>query len=68
MLPHLGPEIIAVMQAALNSAPNDSRSRPCLPFRKTDDRISPSMVLSFNPTYSNSRTVSVLNVWVHWRP
>ena len=26
MLPYLGPEIIAVMQAACSSSPNDSRS------------------------------------------
>ena len=28
MLPHLGPEIMAVVQAACSSAPNDSRSGP----------------------------------------
>jgi hypothetical protein len=68
VLPHLGPEIIAVMQAACSRARNDSRSGPRLPFRKSDDRIIPSMVLSSSLRYSNSRTLGVLNVWVQWRP
>jgi hypothetical protein len=68
VLPYLGPEIIAVMQAARSSAPNDSRTGPRLPFRESDHRILPSMVLSSSLRYSNSRIVGVLNVWVHWRP
>jgi hypothetical protein len=68
VLPYLGPEIIAVMQAAWSFAPNDSRSGPRLTFRKTDDRIIPLMVLSSSPRCSNSRAVGVLNLWVHWRP
>jgi len=68
VLPHLGPEIMAVVQAACSSAPNDSRSGPRLTFRKCDERIIPAMVLSSTLRYSNSRTVGVLNLWVHWRP
>ena len=68
VLPYLGPEIIAVMQATCKFALNDSRSGPHLTLRKSDDRIIPSMVLSSSLRYSNSRTLGVLNVWVHWRP
>ena len=68
MLPYLGPEIIAVIQAACSFAPNDSRSNPRLTFRKSDDRITPSKVLSSSLRYSNSRILGVLNVWVHLRP
>ena len=68
MLPYLGPEIIAVMQAAWSFASNDSQTGPRLTFRKSDDRIIPSMVLSSILRYSHSRTVGVLNVRVHWRP
>jgi hypothetical protein len=68
VLPYLGPEIIAVIQAALSSAPNDSRIGLRLPFPESDDRILPSMALSSDLRYSDSRTLGVLNVWVHWRP
>ncbi len=68
MLPYLGPEIIAVIQAARSFVPNDSRSDPRLTFRKSDDRITPSKVLSSSLRYSNSRILGVLNVWVHLRP
>jgi hypothetical protein len=68
VLPHLGPEIIAVVQAAYSFAPNDSRSGPRLTLRKSDDRIIPSMVLSSPLRCFNSKTVGVLNVWVRWRP
>jgi len=68
VLPYLGPEIIAVIKAASSFAPNVSRSGPRLTFRKSDDRIIPSMVLSSALKCSNSKTVGVLNVWVHWRP
>jgi len=68
VLPYLGPEIIAVIQAACSFAPNDSRSNPRLTFRKSDDRITPSKVLSSSLRYSNSRILGVLNVWVHLRP
>jgi len=64
----LGPEIIAVMQAAWSYAPDDSRSAPLLTFRKSDDRSIPLMVLSSSLRSSNSKTVGVFNVWVHWRP
>jgi hypothetical protein len=62
VLPYLGPEIIAVMQAAWNFASSDLQSGPGLTFRKSDDRIISSMVLSSNLRYSDSRTVGVLNV------
>jgi hypothetical protein len=68
VLLYLGPEIIAVMQAAWSFAPNDSRSGPLLTFRKSDDRSIPLMVLSSSLTSSDSRPVGVFNVWVHWRP
>jgi len=68
VLPDLGPEIIAVMQAGCSSSPNDWPSGPCLAFRKSDDTIIPLMVLSFDIRSPNSRTVGVLNFWVHWRP
>ena len=68
VLPYLGPEIIAVMQAACSFAPQDSRSGPSLTLRKSDDRIIPSMVMLSSLRHSNSRTLGVLNVWVHWRP
>jgi hypothetical protein len=68
VLPYLGPEIIAVMQAACSFVPNDSRSGPRLTLRKSDDRIIPSMVMLSSLRHSNSRTLGVLNVWVHWRP
>ncbi len=64
VLPYLGPEIIAVMQAAWSFAPNDSQTGPRLPFRKSDDRITPLTVLSSSPRCSNLRTVGLLNVWV----
>ena len=62
VLPYFGPEIIAVMQAAWNFASNDSQTGPSLTFRKSDDRIISSMVLSSTLRYSDSRTVGVLNV------
>jgi len=68
VLPHLGPEIIAVVQAVYSFAPNDLRSGPRLTFHKSDDRIIPSIILSSPLRCSNSKTVGVLNVWVHWRP
>jgi hypothetical protein len=68
MLPYVGPEIIAVMQAVCSFAPNDSRSATHLTFRKSDDRFIPSMALSSNLSYSNWSTAGVLDVWVHWRP
>jgi hypothetical protein len=68
VLPYLGPDIIAVVQAACSFAPSDSRSGPRLTFRKSDDRTIPSIVLSSTLRYSDSRTVSVLNVWVLWCP
>jgi hypothetical protein len=68
MLPYLGPEIIAVVQAACSFAPNDSRKGPRVTFHESGGRIIPSMVLSSILRYSNSKTVGVLNVWVHSRP
>jgi hypothetical protein len=68
VLPYLGPEIIAVIQAAWSFAPNDSQAGPRLPFRNSDDRIIPLIVLSSSPRYSNLRTVDRLTVWVRWRP
>jgi hypothetical protein len=62
VLPYLGPEIIAVMQAAWNFASSDLQSGPRLTLRKSDDRIIPSMVLSSTLRCSNSRTVGFLNV------
>jgi len=62
VLPYLGPEIIAVMQAAWSFASNDSQTGPSLTLRKSDDRIISSMVLSSTLRYSDSRTVGVLNV------
>ena len=62
VLPYLGPEIIAVMQAAWSSASNDSQTGPSLTSRKSDDRIISSMVLSSTLRYSDSRTADVLNV------
>jgi hypothetical protein len=54
VLPYLGPEIIAVMQAALNSAPNDSRSGPSpavpqnrRPNQSVDGLVVQSEVLQF---------------------
>jgi hypothetical protein len=68
VLPYLGPEIIAVVQAACRFAPNDSRSGPRRTFPKGDDRIIRSMVLSSTLRYSNSRTLGLLIVWVQWPP
>jgi hypothetical protein len=68
MLPYVGPEIIAVMQAVCSFASNDSRRATHLTFRKSDDRFIPSVALSSNLSYSNSSTAGVLDVWVHWRP
>ena len=68
VLPYLGPEVIAVMQEARSFAPNDSRSGSGLAFRKSDDRIIPSMALSSTVRYSNSGPVCVLNVWVIGAP
>jgi len=68
VLPYLGPEIIAVMQAAWSFAPNDSQTGPLLPFRNSDDRIIPWIALLSSPSYSNLRSVGLLNVWVRWRP
>jgi len=62
VLPYLGPEIIAVMQAAWNFASNDSQTGPSLTLRKSDDRIISSMVLSSTLMYSDLRTGGVLNV------
>src|ERR1700730_16562540 len=67
-LPYMGPEIIPVMQSSWNFASNDSQTGPSLTFRKSDDRIISSMVLSSTLRYSDSRTVGVLNVLVHRRP
>jgi hypothetical protein len=68
VLPYLGPEIIAVMQAAWNFVPNDSRSGPRLTFRESDDRIIPLIRLIIQSEVLDSRTVGVLNFWVHWLP
>jgi len=68
VLPYLGPEIITVIKAASSFAPNDSRSDSRPSFRKSDDRILPSMVFSSTLRYSNSSTASVLDVWIRWRP
>ena len=69
VLPYLGPEIIAVMEAACNALPNDSRSGPGLPSpSRIDGRSIPLMVSSRNLTCSDSMTVGVLNVCVRWRP
>jgi hypothetical protein len=62
VLPYLGPEIIAVMQAAWNFASNDAQTGPSLTFRKSDDRIISSMVLSSTLRYFDSRTGGLLNV------
>jgi hypothetical protein len=69
VLPYLGPEIIAVIQTACSSSPNDSRSVPCLPYPgKSDDRIIPLMVSSFSLSCSKSKTEGVIKIWVCWRP
>ena len=62
VLPYLGPEIIAVMQAAWSSASNGSQTGPSLTSRKSDHRIISSMVLSSTLRYSNSQAAGVLNV------
>jgi len=68
VLPYLGPEIIAVIKTESSIVPSDSRSGPGPAFRKGDDKIPPSMALASMLSDSNSRTVGVLNVWVHWPP
>jgi hypothetical protein len=68
VFPYLGPDIIAVMQAAWSFAPNDSQTGPRLPFRNSGDRIIPLIVLLSSPSYSNLRSVALLNVWVRGRP
>ncbi len=69
MLPYLGPEIIAVMQAGCSSSLNDSGNGLRIPFPdKNEDKIIPSMVFSRSLTCSNSKTLGVLNVWICWRP
>jgi hypothetical protein len=68
VLLYLGPEIIAVIKAGSSIVPSDSRSGPGPAFRRGDDKIPPSMVLSSMLSDSNSRTVGVLNVWLHWPP
>lgn len=68
VLPYLGPEIITVIKAASSFAPSDSRSGSRPNFRKGDDRILPSMVISSTLRYSNSTTASVLDVWIRWHP
>jgi hypothetical protein len=62
VLPYLGPEIIAVLQAAWSFASNDSQTGPSLTLRKSDDRIISSMVLSSTLRYFDSRTGGLLNV------
>jgi len=65
VVPYLGPEIIAVMQAACNALPNDSRCGPGLPSpSKIDGRSFPLLVLSRNLSCSDSRIVGGLNIWV----
>jgi len=65
VLPYLGPEIIAVMQAECSASLNDSRSGSGLPSpSKMDGRSIPLLVLSRNLSCSDSRIVGVLNVWV----
>jgi len=69
MLPYLGPEIIAVMQAGCSSSLNDSESGLRIPFPDNhEDKIIPSMVFSRSLRCSNSGTLGVLNVWIGWRP
>jgi hypothetical protein len=69
VLPYLGPEIIAVMQAAGNALPDNSRSGPGLPTpSKIDGRSIPLMVLSRNLRCSDSRIVGGLNICVRWHP
>jgi hypothetical protein len=65
LLPYLGPEIIAVMQAAPNFAPNDSRTGARLPSGQRVDTVIPPAVFSSSLRCSDSKTVGVLNVWVH---
>jgi len=68
VLPYLGPEIIAVIKAESSFASNDSRSDSRPNFRKSDDRILPSMVFSSTMRNSNSSTASALDVWIRWHP
>ena len=70
VLPYLGPEIIAVIQAAPSFAPNDSRTGARLLFRKSDDTVIPPVVFFSSLRCSDSGTVGVLNVLVHieWLP
>jgi|HubBroStandDraft_6_1064221.scaffolds.fasta_scaffold393674_2 hypothetical protein len=65
LLPYLGPEIIAVMQAAPNFAPNDSRTGARLPSGQRVDTVIPTVVFSSSLRCSDSKTVDVLSVWVH---
>ena len=65
VLPYLGPEIIAVIQAAPSFAPNDSRTGARLLFRNSDDTVIPLVVFSSSRRCSDSGTVGVLNVLVH---
>jgi hypothetical protein len=68
MFPHLGPEFIAAMQEAWGSA-KDSRSSTHLPSpSRNDETVIPLMALSFSLGSSNSRTLSLRNVWVSWHP
>jgi hypothetical protein len=46
VLPYLGPEIVAVIQAAPSFAPSDSRTGARLPFRKNDHTVIPPVVFS----------------------
>jgi hypothetical protein len=68
VLPYLGPEILAVLQAVFSFSPNDSPTGPRPPFRKSDSRIITSMVLSSGLNCSPLRTLGVLNVWLIGTP
>jgi hypothetical protein len=68
VLPYLGPEMIAVVQAACNPAQNDWRSSPRFAFPASEDKSVPSMVWSFSLRCSDSSTVGVFSFWVRWRP
>ena len=65
VLPYLGPEIIAAIQAAPSFARNDSRTGARLLFGKGDHTVIPPVAFSSSLWCSDSGTVGILNVWVH---
>ena len=67
VLPYLGPEIIAVIQAGFRSAPNDSRSDVGLPFgSKSGGEIILSITVSCVMEQSERRMSSLCSLWIDW--